>query len=125
MKRLFLFVLLFASCAAIPSLHAQGAAGADPAKIKEAAERGNAEAQNKLGELYAKGASGLKRDVKEALKWYRKAADQGNARALYNLGECYDNGDGVKQNVETAVKYYRMAAEKGNADAQSSLGYCY
>ena len=54
MKRLFLFALLFAACAAIPHLNAQNT-GTDPAKIIEAAERGNAEAQNKLGELYAKG----------------------------------------------------------------------
>jgi hypothetical protein len=48
--------------------------------IMKAANQGNAEAQYRLGVLYAKGM-GVKKDRREAYKWYRKAASQGHARA--------------------------------------------
>jgi len=89
------------------------------------AEQEYGEAQNKLGEYYAKGGAGLQRDMSEAVKWYRKAAENGNAKALFNLGVCYDNGDGVRKDSAEAVQYYRLAAEKGNAEAQCNLGSCY
>ena len=45
---------------------------------KRAADHGHAEAQHNLGVMYSKGR-GVKKDVKEAVKCWRKAADQGFA----------------------------------------------
>ena len=50
--------------------------------LRKAADRGYAEAQYKLGELYAKGE-----DWKQAEFWYRKAAKQGHEKAANALDE--------------------------------------
>ena len=44
---------------------------------REAAEKGDVEAQSSLGSMYENG-HGIERDYVEAAKWYRKAAEQGD-----------------------------------------------
>jgi TPR repeat protein/CHAT domain-containing protein len=93
--------------------------------VAEKAKQGDAEAQNKLGLMYANGVT--QNDV-EAVKWYRKAADQGHADAQFNLGVMYANGKGVTQNYQNyivAAKWFRKAADQGHADAQFNLGVMY
>jgi TPR repeat protein len=53
---------------------------------RRAAERGDADAQNALGEMYSAGV-GVKQDHAEAENWYRKAAEQGHAKAKEHLAE--------------------------------------
>ena len=88
------------------------------------AERGNSSAQYNLGVLYDNGR-GVRKDYKEAVKWYRKAAEQGLAGAQNNLGVLYDNGQGVRKDYKEAVKWYRKSAEQGYSKAQSNLGLMY
>ena len=63
----------------------------------------------------------VKKDEKQAVKWFRMSADQGNAVAQLVLGNCYYHGWGVKKNTAEAVKWYRKAAEQGNAPAKEAL----
>ena len=56
-----------------------------------AADQGFAEAQFKLGIMYAEGRGVLK-DEAEAVRWYRLAADQGLAGAQGDLGIMYASG---------------------------------
>ena len=93
-------------------------------ELKRMADRGDAEAQTKLGERYYKG-EGVAQDKAGAVKWFRKAAEQGFALAQNYLGVCYYNGEGVAQDKAGAVKWYRKAAEQGLAKAQCNLGGCY
>ena len=93
-------------------------------QLRQAAEQGDAEAQNKLGFMYAEG-EGVPEDNQEAVKWYRKAAEQGHASAQYNLGIMYVKGEGVAEDDREAVKWYRKAAEQGYAKAQYNLGVMY
>ena len=88
------------------------------------AKKGNALAQNNLGNMYADG-KGVLPDYKEALKWYRLAAEQGYAGAQYNLGVMYHDGKGVLQDYKEAVKWYRLAAEQGIAAAKCNLAEIY
>lgn len=90
--------------------------------IQLAAERGDAEAQNRLGNAYFDGR-GVHQDFTEAVKYFRMAAEQGLAEAQYNLGYAYVKGNGVPQNYAEALKWVRLAAEQGNTDAQYNLGY--
>lgn len=92
--------------------------------FQKVADRGDAEAQFKLGLMYQEGQIVPKSDV-EAMKWYRRAAEQGHARAQYNLGIIYDEGESVPQNDIEAVKWYKKAAEQGHVDAQFNLGLIY
>jgi formylglycine-generating enzyme required for sulfatase activity len=93
-------------------------------EIRTKAERGDADAQAKLGLMYAKG-DGVPKDSTEAAKWYRKAADQGNAKAQCNLGVMYAKGDGVPQDSAEAAGWYRKAADQAYAAAQCNLGVIY
>ena len=92
--------------------------------LKEKAEGGDAEAQRLLGFEYEIGLEG-KRDLKEAVKWYRKAAEQGESYTQVDLGLMYYEGRGVKQDFKEAAKWFRKAAKQGNADSQSNLGAMY
>jgi TPR repeat protein len=92
--------------------------------FRKAAEKGDAEAQDALGDLYDSDQGGLQ-DYEQAAFWYRKAADQGNSNAEYMLGNLYLEGDGVPQYDTEAAAWFRKAAEQGNADAQESLGRLY
>jgi hypothetical protein len=91
--------------------------------LKEA-ERGDQDAQYRLGNCYYEG-TGVPEDKTEAVKWYHKAAEQGHAEAQYWLGHCYSSGTGVPEDKTEAVKWYHKAAEQGNAQAQLSLGEYY
>jgi TPR repeat protein len=92
--------------------------------IRPLAEQGDAEAQYKLGTMYANGLFVPKNDT-EAIKWYRKAADQGIPGAQLNLGSMYYSGRGVPQDYAEVVKWFRKAADQGNATAQNNLGALY
>lgn len=82
--------------------------------FRKAAEQGNDESQNSLGELYITGR-GVPRDPVQAMMWFRKAADQKNADAQFNLGLMYFEGDGTGQNYSLALDLYLKAAERGKA----------
>ena len=75
---------------------------------QEAAERGDADAQTHVGEIYEKGL-GTPPDYARAAAWYQKAADKGYARALTNLAYLYEKGLGVDKDPQKAVNLYRRA----------------
>ena len=55
------------------------------AEIRAEAEKGDAESQSRLGDLYRFGA-GVKFDIKEAIKWYSAAVEQGSGSGMARLG---------------------------------------
>jgi len=81
------------------------------------AAQGNAEAQNNLGELYAKG-QGVPQDYAQARQWYEKAAAQGHALAQNNLAELYFAGLGVPQDYVRAYLWVSLAAVHMKGDEQ-------
>ena len=78
----------------------------------QAAERGNAQAQNNLGLMYETGR-GVRQDDAEAVRWYRQAAEQGYAEAQYNLGAMYDSGRGVRQDLHLSKEWFGKACDGG------------
>lgn len=93
-------------------------------ETRQAGERGEAEAQARLGAIYALGI-GVPKDKQEALRWYRLAAGQGHAVAQWNLGLIYIRGDGVPQDFALAAEWLGKAAEQGHANAQYDMGVLY
>lgn len=73
-----------------------------------AAEAGDPEAQNNVGEIYERGL-GAEPNYEAAVIWYQKAADQGYTRALFNLGTLYEQGSGVPKDRLMALNLYRRA----------------
>lgn len=85
-----------------------------------AAEQGDSESQNKLGNLYYNGY-GVKQDYKEAELWYLKADKQGNIEATINIGNIYF----IKHEISEALKWYLKAASQNLDTAQHRLGIIY
>jgi TPR repeat protein len=88
------------------------------------AERGNAEAQYRVGRMYEFG-QGVPQDKAQGIAWVRKAAEQNHADAQQELGVIYATGDGVKHDDVQAVAWFRKSATQGDATAQYNLGLLY
>ncbi len=87
------------------------------------AEKGEVEAQYRLGTLYENG-QGIAKNLEEAKKWYRNAAAQGHVRARRRLEAL--EGKSTRVGSETvALKWYLDLAEQGDADAQYNLAFMY
>ena len=92
--------------------------------IGRSANAGHADSQFSLGLLYHRG-QGVRKSVKEAVRWWRDAAGQGHVGAQVNLGIVFSKGVGVLQDYAESAKWNRMAAENGVAQAQLNLGLLY
>ena len=88
--------------------------------LQEAAEAGNAEAMNQLGELYRYGR-GVSQDYGQARRWFQRAADAGNVWAMVNLGWLYENGRGVAQSPTQALYWYQKAVDAGASWASGDI----
>ncbi|EPJ3803359.1 tetratricopeptide repeat protein [Providencia vermicola] len=86
----------------------------------EAAEKGNADAQNRLGIIYSSDNQGVKKDYIQAYKWFMKSAEQGSNLAKHNLG-MHGDTDYPKDFFWTT----KMEARDGDEKAQYSLGRLY
>lgn len=101
---------------------AVGNVAADDAKA--AAEKGDAAAQFRYGEMLRDGR-GVSKNVLESVKWTRKAADAGYAHAQFQMGLFYMNGLGVDFDDDKAVEWLEKAAAQNHAQAQYNLGIYY
>jgi hypothetical protein len=84
------------------------------------ADRGHADAQYRIGWMYANG-HGLVLDVPTALQWWRKAAEQKHADATFALAMVYFRGEGVKRDPAAAVKWLTRSRLLGGEDAAPML----
>lgn len=91
---------------------------------REAAGRGDAEAQFQLGFMYDTGL-GAPEDDRQAAFWYQKAADQGHADAQHSLGDMYAEGQGVPMDYNKSVTWLKRAAAQGHVKSQFNLGLIY
>jgi uncharacterized protein len=89
--------------------------------LLERTEKGDAEAQFKLGAMYNDGR-GVTKNVNESLKWYHKSADQGYVKAQNVLGWMYGQGLGVPVDHEEAIRWLRKAEKQGSVVARVALG---
>ena len=87
-------ILLLAALVVLAGVQSGLAEDKDIERLRQAAEQGAAQAQNRLGGMYEHGR-GVGKDYVEAVRWYRKAAAQGFAGAQNNLGVMYSRGRGV------------------------------
>lgn len=78
-----------------------------------AAESGDADAQNYVGEILLKGL-GTAPDPAAAAGWFEKAAAQGHKRAQANLALLFEQGQGVAADPLRALNLYRESAGAGD-----------
>lgn len=88
------------------------------------AEAGNANAQNRVGEMFEFG-HGAKRNPEKAFQFYQQAADQGLVAAQHNLGRSFNFGTGTSQDFVEAEKWYLQAAKQGYTNSMFFLGTLY
>lgn len=124
-QSVFIFSLLFPLLvsAAIPLQFSNVSAGLFRFQMS-LAEKGNAEAQYKVGEMYELGKS-VPKDITNALIWYEKAAAQGHAKAGYKILYLEIQANGLNDFSKTQLGVLRQEAASGNADAQYFLGKMY
>lgn len=110
------------------TLVALGPAHAEPASLRSAiaaynrqdfttaarlfhplAERGNAQAQSRLGFMYEYGF-GVPKNYEAAAFWTMRAAEQADASAQYRLGLMYDKGLGVPQDYVEAYRWLNLSS---------------
>lgn len=85
------------------------------------AEKGNAEAQFKVGEMYETGF-GVKKDMTQANTWITKAADQGHETAGFKLLYWDLEKNGVTANNKAGLAALKVKANEGNPQAQYYIG---
>lgn len=78
----------------------------------------------RLGEEYLD-AKFVKRDIEQALKYYKFGAEGGDMRAQMDYGMMYDKGYGVKTDFATAAKWYEASAQQNFGSAQFNIGIMY
>jgi len=102
----------------------QGEAEQAARLFRQAADLGNADAMEELGEIYRTG-DGLPKDGLEALRWFLRAAAAGKSSAMVSVGALYLLGDSVAQSDEEAVRWFQKAADLKNPDGMYDLGTMY
>ncbi|MBU1247211.1 MAG: sel1 repeat family protein, partial [Proteobacteria bacterium] len=86
----------------------------------QAAAKGHAPAQTRLGELHLSG-QGVSKDITQAMHWFRRAAAKGEAEAYYRMGYMYEQGLTVPADLKKAKEWYERAAAKKSARAVERL----
>ena len=80
------------------------------------ADRGDAAAQFRVGQLYEYGADRVPKDPAQAIAWYNKAADHATPVVLNNIAWSYaTSSDAKMRNPELALKFARKAVSDGHA----------
>lgn len=84
--------------------------------VKSYADKGNAQAQFDLAQLYLKG-SGIKKNTKLAFKWIHKSARNNHTEAKFHMGLNFLEGRGVLKMKHLALYWFKLAAKDGHIEA--------
>lgn len=122
--------VLMLSQVVMGQLHYQGAHGyaqdyaAAARYFEQAANAGDAQAMQFLGEMYANGR-GVKQDNDTARSYYERAVDKKNPTAIAGLGLLYKLGQGVPKNEKKAFELFKQAADMEDVDGHLHLANQY
>ena len=97
------------------------AQGGDFAKLKSLADKGDTDAEVRLGRAYMGGAKGLPRDPAKACAYMEKASPR-RADAMQLVGDCYRQGLGGVTDPVKAKSAYKVAADMGYPKSKCALG---
>jgi localization factor PodJL len=92
--------------------------------LSQAAEKGQAVAQYRLGTLYERG-QGVPADPVKAAHWYELSANQGNRKAMHNLAVSFASGATGKRDMAESARWFAKAATLGLSDSQFNLAVLY
>lgn len=92
------------------------------------AERGNAEAQFKMGAICEKGTSGgVEKDILQAIYWYKQCKGGGKTSVQYKIGSWFEQGitDVMSVDLKEAVWWYRLCDAGRHAEMQYRIASWY
>jgi hypothetical protein len=89
------------------------------AQLREAAVRGDAEAQFELGEAYETGRL-VDADLAWAARWYGRAAYRGHSEAQYRYALLKMEGRGLPRDRGGAYRWLALAARQGHLEAEAA-----
>ena len=87
---------------------------------EKAADKGDADSQNLVGNLHSDNRIGVC-DLAKSFKYYQMAAAQNHIYGIFNLGLCYYNGSGCEQDVPKALELINNAAAGDCPEAKEWL----
>jgi TPR repeat protein len=88
-------------------------------------EKGLAEAQLDLANIFDNGLHGLPVDEPEAAALARRAAEQGHERAMALLGFIHADGRGVRRDAALAAWWWHLGCRRNDPDCQFHLALAY
>ncbi len=99
-SKTYLFLLVMFSCCLTPlqGVAQNSAFSAEVSQLKQMAEEGDIDAQVDLALKIEKG-EGVRQDLKEAAKWYRKAAEQGSVDAQEKLRDMFNEDKKISKEL--------------------------
>jgi TPR repeat protein len=94
--------------------------------FREAAVKGDLNAQFSVGQSYLSGEDGEAHlsggdRLSRAARWFRRAAEGGHAPSQYRIATLYELGHGTPRNLIEAEKWYERAAAQGHVKAMHNL----
>jgi len=92
--------------------------------LRDLANDGDPDAQNKLGLMYQQGL-GISKNSAEGLNWFKKAASNGSKLASYNLGVLYMYGQAGAKDYNLAMSYFVEAGPANAGQAYNNIGVMY
>lgn len=87
-------------------------------RLKNEASNGVVQSMIWLGDIYSQGPTGIPRDERMALKYWKMAADYGNTDMSFKAGLLIGRLD---ENYVEAFRYIKCSADAGNPDAMYTL----
>ncbi|XP_078802801.1 protein sel-1 homolog 3 isoform X1 [Oryzias latipes] len=88
------------------------------------AERGDVEAQRRLGMMLYWGHNRVSKDIASAVKWFERSAIQKkDPSAMYDYSILLMKGQGVKRNYTRGFRLLKEAAALGSINALNGLGW--
>lgn len=114
------WIPLVLACSVAAPGHAQDGLPREVAKLRPLAEAGDTAAQFRLGVAYDFGR-GVRRNGKEAMRWYLAAAEQGHPEAQNSVG----SGLQAEERYAEALRWYERASGQNHAHATNNLAYLY
>ena len=92
-------------------------------QLRELAVRGDPNAENALGLLYAQGdeKQGIKPDDRQAADWFAKAAEHGSVSAQYKLGLLYWGGHHGLPKDPNKAYFWTVLARAGGQEGSKDL----
>lgn len=87
--------------------------------IMMAAEKGNADCLDKVGDFFFKGKNNLFQDECWAYECYAEASKRGNAHSSFLCAQFSEKGIGIHVNLTNAISFYRKAIEQASQEEKN------